>query len=72
MEYIQLDKDDTLKLRRNLRKSDKERLHEIGVECRQVHGPKKLLGEGWSITEGELDLPEETRNYVASKIGFLL
>ena len=63
MEYIKLDDDDTLGLRRNLRKSDKERLHRIGVEYRQIHGPKGLLGEGWSITEGELDLPEESRNF---------
>ena len=63
MEYIKLDKDDTLELRRNLRKSDKELLRRIGVEYRQIHGPKKLLGEGWSITEGELDLPEESCNF---------
>jgi len=43
MEYIQLDKDDTLKLRRNLRKSDKERLHEIGVKCT---GPRSSLVKG--------------------------
>ena len=63
MEYINLDKDDTLKLRRNLRKSDKEHLHQMGVEYRQIHGPETLLGQGWSITEGELDLPEELRNF---------
>ncbi|KDR70547.1 hypothetical protein GALMADRAFT_877956 [Galerina marginata CBS 339.88] len=61
LEYIKLDTDNTLKLRRHLGKTDKLHIRRIGLEYFGMTGPKKLLGSGWSLTGSEMDSPDETR-----------
>jgi hypothetical protein len=69
MKYISLDEEDTLKLRRDLRRTDKQRLHGIGVDYFAKDAHKLITGSGRLITGSELDPPEDSRDPIGVSEG---